>query len=99
MEMAMSAEVTMIKTEIELPGDILYSQGVYENRAEYFVKKNFLLELYREDKISLGRMAALLGMNRMEMLGVMKDSDIPLNYGVHELEEDMETAKRLGMLK
>ncbi|MCK4458879.1 MAG: hypothetical protein KAU52_04045 [Methanosarcinales archaeon] len=44
-------------------------------------------------------MAALLGMNCMEMLGVMKDSDIPLNYGTQELEEDMETAKRLGMLK
>jgi hypothetical protein len=29
----------------------------------------------------------------------MKDSNIPLNYGVSELEEDMETAKRLGMLK
>ena len=40
---AMSAEAKMIRTEIELPIDILYSQGVYENRAEYFVKKNFLL--------------------------------------------------------
>ena len=41
----------------------------------------------------------MLGMNQMEMLGVMKDSDIPLNYGIQELEADMETAKRLGMLK
>ncbi|MEA1945134.1 MAG: UPF0175 family protein [Euryarchaeota archaeon] len=95
----MSTEMKTVKTEIELPIDILYSQGVYKNRAEYFVKKNFLLELYREGKISLGRMAALLGMNRVEMLGVMKDSNIPLNYDVSELEEDMETAKRLGMLK
>ena len=31
--------------------------------------------------------------------GVMKDSNIPLNYGTNELEEDMETAKKLGMLK
>ena len=31
--------------------------------------------------------------------GVMKDSNIPLNYGASELEEDMETAKKLGMLK
>ncbi len=42
---AMSAEVKTIRTEIELPSDILYSQGVYENHAEYFVKKNFLREL------------------------------------------------------
>ena len=31
--------------------------------------------------------------------GVMKDSNTPLNYGASELEEDMETAKKLGMLK
>jgi hypothetical protein len=29
----------------------------------------------------------------------MKDSNIPLNYGASELEEDIETAKKLGMLK
>jgi len=97
--LTMSAEVKTIKTEIELPSDILYSQGVYKNRIGYFVKKNFLLELYREGKVSLGRMAALLGMNLVEMMGVMKDSNIPLNYGIEELEEDMETAKKLGMLK
>ena len=97
--LTMSTEVKTIKTEIELPSDILYSQGVYKNRIGYFVKKNFLLELYREGKISLGRMAALLGMTRMEMMGIMKDSNIPLNYGAQELEEDMETAKRLGILE
>ena len=95
----MSTEIKTIKTEIELPSDILYSQGVYKNRIGYFVKKNFLLELYREGKVSLGRMAALLGMNLVEMMGVMKDSNIPLNYGIEELEEDMKTAKKLGMLK
>ncbi|RJS68108.1 UPF0175 family protein [ANME-2 cluster archaeon] len=97
--LTMSTEIKTIKTEIELPSDILYSQGVYKNRIGYFVKKNFLLELYREGKVSLGRMAALLGMNLVEMMGVMKDSNIPLNYGIEELEEDMETAKKLGMLK
>ncbi len=95
----MSTEVKTIKTDIELPSDIFYSQGVYKNRIGYFVKKNFLLELYREGRISIGKIAALLGMTRMEMMGVMKDSNIPLNYGVEELEEDMETAKRLGILK
>jgi predicted HTH domain antitoxin len=96
--MEMGAEMKMITTEIHLPGDILYSQGIGKNRAEYFVKKNFLLELYREGKISLGKMAELLDMNLLEMLGIMKDSNVPLNYGVAELEEDIETANRLGLL-
>ncbi len=93
----MSAELKMITTEIHLPSDILYSQGIGKDRVEYFVKKNFLLELYREGKVSLGKMADMLEMNLVEMLGIMKDSNVPLNYGVAELEEDIETAKRLGL--
>ena len=34
-------------------------------------------------------------MNFVEMMAIMKDSNVPLNYGVAELEEDIETAKRL----
>ena len=93
----MSAELKMVTTEIHLPSDILYSQGIGKDRVEYFVKKNFLMELYREGKISIGKMANLLEMNLVEMLGIMKDSNVPLNYGVAELEEDIETANKLGL--
>ena len=96
--MTVPEDPKMIKTEIQLPVDILYSLGIDKARMDYFIKKNFLLELYREGRISLGRMAALLGVSRTEMLGIMKDSNIPLNYGVSELDEDIETAKRLGIL-
>ena len=95
--MEMGAELKMVTTEIHLPSDILYSQGIGKDRVEYFVKKNFLLELYREGKISVGKMADLLEMNLVEMLGIMKDLNVPLNYGVAELEEDIETANRLGL--
>jgi len=96
--MTVPEDPKMIKTEIQLPVDILYSLGIDKARMDYFIKKNFLLELYREGRISLGRMAALLGVSQTEMLGIMKDSNIPLNYGVSELDEDIETAKRLGIL-
>jgi len=62
------------------------------------VKKNFLLEFYREGKITLGKMAELLEMNPVEMLGIMKDFNVPLNYGVVELKENIETANRPGLL-
>jgi predicted HTH domain antitoxin len=94
----MTVAVKTIKTEIQLPVDILYSRGIDKTHMEYFVKKNFLMELYREGRISLGRMAVLLGVSRTEMLGIMKDLKIPLNYGVSELDEDIETAKRMGIL-
>lgn len=94
----MASEMKTIKTEIQFPSDILYSLGIDKTHMEYFIKKNFLLELYREGRISLGRMAALLGLSKIEMLGVLKDLKIPLNYGVSELDEDIETARRLGIL-
>lgn len=94
----MTVAAKTFKTEIQLPDDILYSLGIDKTRMEYFVKKNFLLELCREGRISLGKMAALLGVSRTEMLGIMKDSNIPLNYGIPELNEDIETAKKLGIL-
>ena len=39
----------------------------------------------------------MMEMNLVEMLGIMKDSNVPLNYSVAELEEDIETANRLGL--
>jgi len=95
---AMALEIRTIKAEIQLPSDILYSLSINKANLDYFIKKNFLLELYREGRISLGRMASLLGLNSMEMLGILKDLKIPLNYGISELDEDIETAKRLGIL-
>ncbi len=95
---SMASEIKTLKTEIQLPSDILYSLGIDKAHLEYFIKKNFLLELYREGRISLGRMAALLGLSKIEMLGVLKDLKIPLNYGASELDEDIETAKKLGIL-
>lgn len=49
----MTVAAKTIKTEIQLPVDILYSLGIDKTRIEYFVKKNFLLELYREGRISI----------------------------------------------
>ena len=54
----MTVAAKTIKTEIQLPVDILYSLGIDKTRIEYFVKRNFLLELYREGRISLAKMAA-----------------------------------------
>jgi len=36
-------------------------------------------------------------MNLVEMLVIMKDSNVPLNYSIVELEEDIETANRPGL--
>lgn len=92
------SEIVTIRAEIDIPKDILYLYGIPISQTNYFVKKNFLLELYREGKISLTKAAKLLGLSRKEITGILKDAKIPLNYGLEEYEEDLETAKSLGMI-
>lgn len=92
------SEIATIRAEIDIPKDILYLYGIPISQTNYFVKKNFLLELYREGKISLTKAAKLLGLSRKEITGILKDAKIPLNYGLEEYEEDLETAKSPGMI-
>lgn len=92
------SEIVTIRAEIDIPKDILYLYGIPISQTNYFVKKNFLLELYREGKISLTKAAKLLGLSRKEIIGILKDAKIPMNYGLEEYEEDLETAKSLGMI-
>lgn len=55
------------------------------------------LGLYREDKISLGRAAELCQMPVEQFLEFAAQRDVPLHYGIDELEEDRQTLERLGL--
>lgn len=55
------------------------------------------LELYREDKVSLGRAAELSQMPIEQFLEFAGRHNVPLHYGAVELEEDRRTLGRLGL--
>jgi predicted HTH domain antitoxin len=54
-------------------------------------------ELYREDKVSLGRAAELCRMSVEQFMEFAARHNVPLHYGADELEEDRRTLERLGL--
>ena len=59
--------------------------------------KLLALELYREDKISLGRAAELCRVPVEEFPEFSARHNVPLHYGADDLEEDRRTLERLGL--
>jgi predicted HTH domain antitoxin len=81
---------------VELPADLTAqfdSQNVSEEAARLLA-----LELFREQKVSLGRAAELCS---MPLAAFMKFSAAhgvpPMSYTLDDLESDHKTAERLGL--
>jgi predicted HTH domain antitoxin len=55
------------------------------------------LELYREDRVSLGRAAELCHLPTEQFMEFAGRHNVPLPYGANDLEEDRQTLERLGL--
>ena len=53
------------------------------------------LTLYRQKRIGDGRAARLLGISRLDFWALRGERDVPLNYDVDDLREDLATFDRL----
>lgn len=51
------------------------------------------MELYREGLVSIGKAAEITGLPRSEMMDLLNEKRVPINYTVEDLEEDMKTLK------
>ena len=81
---------------LELPADLL--QVVGQLNAGDLAKetaKLLALELFREDKVSLGRAAELCHTPIEAFMEFAAEHEVPLHYGIAELEEDRRTLAKL----
>ena len=84
--------------QVELPVDLVtvarldQGSGVPQEAA-----KLIALELFREDKVSLGRAAELCRTPVEAFMQFAAEHEVPLHYGTAELEEDRRTMERLGL--
>ena len=81
---------------LELPVDLLPAVG--EFHAGDLTKqtaKLVALELFREDKVSMGRTAELCQTPLAAFMEFAAEHEVPLHYGVAELEEDRRTLVKL----
>lgn len=56
-----------------------------------YIRKLIALELFREKKISLGKASEIAGLSVDEMISLLKEKEISLNYSEENFEKDLKT--------
>ncbi|MEK7476856.1 MAG: UPF0175 family protein [Candidatus Coatesbacteria bacterium] len=74
--------------KVELPEDALRDAGLTGQDADQEARFLLLLELYREGKVSLGRLGELAGLSPADVLARMAKHGTYLNYSTDDLAAD-----------
>jgi predicted HTH domain antitoxin len=84
----------MIRIEFELPKDLFFKGRVLTQtliKAETL--KRLAATFYADGSLSLGKASQLANVSKHDFLDFLADHNIPLNYDIDELEEDLTTIK------
>ena len=81
--------------ELKFPDELLSLAGFQKETLSHDALKMIVLELYREETISLGKAAELSGESIEEFMKFSSSRFVPLHYGESELHEDREQMKRI----
>ena len=86
---------TTITVSVRMPQALLFEAGLSTEAASEALLRAFVLSLYRQDRISSGKAARLLGVHRLEFIRMLAEEKIPyLDYTPEELEVELKTLKR-----
>jgi len=82
--------------DVKLPSELLKAANLEESRLSEEAARLLALELYREDKVSLGRAAELCQTPLAAFMDFAAKHGVPpLRYSFEDLEEERQTADRL----
>jgi predicted HTH domain antitoxin len=87
----------MSSVHLDLPSGLVSVARLNEGDVSQEAAKLIALELFREDRVSMGRAAELCRTPLEEFVQFAADHAVPLYYGIAELEEDRRTMERLGL--
>jgi predicted HTH domain antitoxin len=87
----------MGQVNVALPADLVSVAGFDQGNVSLEAAKLIALELFREDRISLGRAAELCGLPLEAFMQFASEHNAPLHYSIEDLEEDRRTMDRLGL--
>jgi predicted HTH domain antitoxin len=87
----------MKSVAIQLPEPLAQAAQLNPANPSTDAARLLALELFREDKVSLGRAAELCETPIEVFMEFAAERDVPLHYGIPELEEDRETLRRIGL--
>jgi predicted HTH domain antitoxin len=80
--------------QITIDDQLLQKAGLTDKE----VKLMLALALFREGRLSLGQAARLAGMPYLEFQGELGHRKIPIHYDETDLQQDIETLKRLNRI-
>ena len=87
----------MEKVNVEISIELVLAAGLDTRNLSAEMARLLALELYREDKVSLGRASKLCQMPEEQFMEFAAQHNVPFHYGAEELEEDRRTLERLGL--
>ena len=86
----------MDSVQVTLPVELLRAAGVDPADASQDAARLLALELYREERISLGRAAELSQTSVEAFIVFAGRHEVAMHYALEDLEEDRETLERLS---
>jgi predicted HTH domain antitoxin len=87
----------MQTVSVEIPMELVLAAGLDADNLSAETVRLLALELYREDRVSLGRASELCQMPVEQFMKFAAGHHVSLHYGAEELEEDRRTLERLGL--
>lgn len=87
----------METVSVALPAELVREAGWSPDNLAAEAAAVLALDLFRLDKVSLGRAAELCGLPVARFLELAAMHRVPLHYGPEELAEDRRTLERLGL--
>lgn len=87
----------MQTVKVEIPRELVLAAGLDPDNLSAETARLLALELYREDRVSLGRASELCQMPVEQFTEFAAQHNVSLHYGSEELEEDRRTLERLGL--
>lgn len=83
--------------QVQLPPTLLQF-GLSKDDIQDRITEWVVLLLFSDGRISSGKAARLLNINRLDFIALLKTRGIAyINYSTEELDEEIETAKRLKL--
>ncbi len=88
----------METVHVQLPSALLKAANLEEANISQEAARLLALELYREDKVSLGRAAELCQTPLAAFMDFVARHGVPpLRYSFEDLEEERQSSERLGV--
>ena len=72
--------MTLQTINIDLPADILLTLNESENELKTRIKVSLAVQLYTQQKVTLGKAAQIAGMSRLKFETILSENEVPISY-------------------